>query len=151
MTPLSRRRALRTAAIAALIGVSGCSALSRESSENEARIDGGDLWAHNFHDGPVSVSLLVLDGKNPVYWQTEEAPASEPNDPGDAHFTGLPTEPGPYRLLLRLAGQSMAEAASLDLTAVDADCVAVQAEIGSAADPADTTPAFFWGTDCGGG
>lgn len=135
MSGPTRRRALQLCSVALAGGAAGCAASIRDSSVDPTL---GELDASNYDFSSYTVSVLVLDGDEPVYSEEKEIESAEPeeSDPSDvartgwATFEGFPTDVGDYVLYAWRDDQPPSEWAEFDFREWDTPCLGLSIQIG---------------------
>lgn len=127
MSSLTRRDVLRSGAVAASIGIAGCSAFGGSSSETPEL---GSLSVTNLDPQVYTVHVLLLDDDGPVYWASERTSAATEESSGEAVFEGYPSGPENYVLQARLEGDPPSAWRTFDFGQFDASCIGIMLEIG---------------------
>ncbi|WP_115864758.1 hypothetical protein [Halorussus litoreus] len=135
MSALTRRRALQLCSVALAGGTAGCATSSRNSSVDPTL---SELDANNYDFRSYTVSVLVLDGDEPVYSAEKEIGPAEPEESdssevartGGARFEGFPTDVGDYVLYAWRDDQPTSEWAAFDFREWDTPCLGLNIQIG---------------------
>ena len=135
MLPVTRRRTLQMGGSAIVAGLAGCGAFGRGSPPDPTL---GDIEVTNLDFRSHTVSVLVLDAEEPVYWAEMDASAAEPEADdssdvaraGGGSFEGFPTDVGEYVLYAWRDRQPASKWESFDFSEVDASCVGLDIQIG---------------------
>ncbi|SDQ35631.1 hypothetical protein [Natronobacterium texcoconense] len=148
MSPYTRRRAL---ALSVPLALGGC--LGRESAV-DTRIE-GHIPVANYDDESHVVHATIVGGDESVYERALEVPAAdgegENENPGEAVFEEIPTEPGEYVLHARRSDQSEEQQRTLDLREYDFECVEVMVRIGEPfREDLESTLSIWRSFDCSG-
>lgn len=135
MARLTRRKALQTGGSAILAGLAGCSSFNRDASST---LTLGEMGVLNLDFRPHTVSVAILDDKEPVYWAEMNASAAEPEEDdsssvataGGGSFEGFPAEVGEYLLYAWRDNQPTSEWEMFDFSEVDTSCVGLDIHVG---------------------
>jgi len=135
MSGPTRRRALRLCSVALAGGAAGCASSIRDSPVDPTL---GELDASNYDFRSYALSVLVLDGDEPVYSEKKEIGAAEPEASdsseiavlGGATFEGFPTDVQDYVLYAWRDDQPSSEWAEFDFHELDAPCVGLDVHVG---------------------
>lgn len=123
---VSRRGLLRTSAAGLVAATAGCTALSQPQATTEI----GEVRAENYFPEPVDVQLLLTEGGDPVYWQSRTLPAATHDDRATREFTGLPADPGRYRLHTRTRAFAADDWETVAVAGADTPCRAFILAVG---------------------
>jgi hypothetical protein len=135
MNSLTRRAALRLGSVTLASGVAGCLGFGQQSPTTTEL---AELGVTNRTPNPQTANIVILDGDEPVYWQTKQVPAAEGDEGGAVSFEGLPTDPADYVVHVRINSQPESEWERFDSAAYDASCLSLRVTIGLV-DSADST------------
>jgi len=135
MPELTRRRALQLCSVALAGGAAGCAASIPDSSVDPTL---GELDASNYDFRSYTLSVLVLDGDEPVYSEKKEIGAAEPEASdsseiavlGGASFEGFPSDVGDSVLYAWRDDQPPSEWAEFDFRERDAPCYGLDIHVG---------------------
>jgi len=149
MARLTRRRTLQLGSVTLGGAIAGCTALGDGDSET---LTLGELHVDNLDFESHTVSVLFLDGENPVYWDTMDAsPAESEEDDatdvavaGGGIFEGYPTEVGNYVMYAWRDQQPRSEWEQFDFREHDGSCIGVEIKIGdiTGSQPGDVSILF---------
>ncbi|EMA40852.1 hypothetical protein C446_06735 [Halobiforma nitratireducens JCM 10879] len=133
MKRLTRRHALQFGSVALGAAVAGCSSLGVGASE-PTRLTG--IRVENRDPTARTVHVLLLDGDDPVYWDSVAADAySTDRDRGDVtEFEGVPTELGAVVVYAWRDDQPRDEWERFDFGSDDSSCFELVVGIGYTVD-----------------
>lgn len=127
MAPLTRRSVLRLGSVALAGGAAGCLGSDRQSS-TASRL--AEVGAVNHTPNQQTAHVMILDGDEPVYWQSRQVSAADGDSLGGARFDGLPTEPEQYVVHARIDSQSASGWERFDCGEHDVSCLSLRVHIG---------------------
>lgn len=136
---------------AIIAGLSGCTAFARGGTESTL----GHITVSNLDFRSHTVSVLILDGEEPVYSAEVDASAAKPEEDdssevaisGGGSFEGVPTEVGDHVLYAWRDRQPTSEWKQFDFSEVDASCLGLDIEIGSVAESRRGEVSIWYTTD----
>lgn len=131
MPPLTRRQLLQSGSVGLGAGLAGCGAAPSPFDPSEAEI--GGVAVLNYRDREHTVIARLRSEGETVFRQSLTVPGYDAaaDDAGDGAFSGLPDEPAPYVLEVRLDSQGREEWTVFDTTEHDAPCHTFIVELGS--------------------
>lgn len=135
MVQVSRRKVLQLGGSALVTGLSGCGTLLGDSAPDPTL---GELEVTNLDLRPHTVSVLVLDGDEPVYSAEVDVEAAEPATDGSSgvttagggSFEGFPTDVEGHVLHAWRDTQPTSEWGTFDFQEVSASCFGLDIQIG---------------------
>ena len=134
MAKLSRRKALQLSGSGLIAGLAGCNTIDDLFGPD---LTLGELGVSNLNFRPHTVSVLILDDNEPVYYAEMDASAAEP-EPSDASdvkraggglFEGVPTAVEDCVLYAWRDGQPSSQWENFDFKKVNTSCIGVYIKI----------------------
>lgn len=154
MSPRSRRRLLQIGGTALTSGLAGCLGALQDSSGSQTT-ELAELSIQNEDTRSHTVHVLVLQDREPVYWDSQPVAAGSVEDGsqssfeqvGTASFQGFPTELQECVLCARVDDQPLSERNRRDLSNYDVSCLQLVFTLEPNDRAAGTTLSILEGTD----